>query len=721
MIYANDTANDWNQTGQQNYTVKVPCGYYVNSNLNLDNDITGCTGTILYINASYVTLDCQNHYLQTTGNYSINVTSKNNVTIKNCRINGSSSNSHDGIRYYQASNGTISNNTVTEANYGISLLYSSNNNISNNNVAAGYTIYIDSSSNNSIAGGSIKLPSTGGGKEGKVYNLFNVSSTNSFRNTNFTVARQIYLNNTNDWFNYNNDTTGGIWINTSLNVAQSTISRELININQNLVQWNDTNISKTGITATYNVSGLLANTYYYIFNNSVLAYILQTDSNGVLPSFTIYLGSEHEIKVKYQTAPVFGYTLLQEGADSYAGTDDTFVRCMPDPELVCSGADADTNYENSTDEIYITGSAMAPYAMYQGLVRFNVSSLSDQSKINLANLSMHLFYSSGSASSTYAYAILEDWNVSNVTWNTKPDYNNTYTASTSVSSVDNWYGLNIAYDVQNWIDGAQNNGTYLTTGVFGMTSAGRKFRDDRNGTYSPKLAVNFTIKNQTWGSITNNTNINLTKFFFDEDGDDLNYTYQITGSNITVSINNDTGQVTLVPQTGWYGTEYVVFTATDGINTTSSNNVTLEVKPCSVAMGFSTELLNGIQFGTVDPTNQINNATENNGSGATDYSIQVQINYCDPSTTKLWTSVNQSFNTTGGDSIPYTLYFYRYNNTNNTVPGSSQTPYSLDYQLIGDNLQNGKYSYMKFFINVSTGTVPGNYKSYTFFKLNLTS
>jgi len=49
---------------------------------------------------------------------------------------------------------------------------------------------------------------------------------------------------------------------------------------------------------TYNVSDLAVNDYYNVYNNSVLAYSLKTDSSGVLPSFTIYLGSEHEIKVK---------------------------------------------------------------------------------------------------------------------------------------------------------------------------------------------------------------------------------------------------------------------------------------------------------------------------------------------------------------------------------------------------------------------------------------
>jgi len=97
-VYANDTSDRWNTSDEYSF-ITSGCGLYLNQDTNLINDITGCTGTILYINASDVTLDCQNHYLQTSGNYSINNTNHNNVTIKNCEINGSGHDSSYGIYY----------------------------------------------------------------------------------------------------------------------------------------------------------------------------------------------------------------------------------------------------------------------------------------------------------------------------------------------------------------------------------------------------------------------------------------------------------------------------------------------------------------------------------------------------------------------------------------------------------------------------------------------
>jgi len=64
------------------------------------------------------------------------------------------------------------------------------------------------------------------------------------------------------------------------------------------MQWNDTNSSSSDITARYNITGLKTSRYYSIYNNSQFVQSLQTDSFGNLPSFTIYLSSEHEIKVQ---------------------------------------------------------------------------------------------------------------------------------------------------------------------------------------------------------------------------------------------------------------------------------------------------------------------------------------------------------------------------------------------------------------------------------------
>jgi len=140
-------------------------------------------------------------------------------------------------------------------------------------------------------------------------------------------------------------------------------------------------------------------------------------------------------------------------------------------------------------------------------------------------------------------------------------------------------------------------------------------------------------------------------------------------------------------------------------------------------MGFSLSLAQGIDLGILSPTNDIQASPGNNGTGITNYSIQVQVSEgCIPNKVNLWTRVNQSLNTSdNSQSIPYDHYFFRYNTTNSTVPGTSYTPYGLVFQQIGSNLQDGDKSYLKFFINVSVNARPGNYKSYTFFKVNLTS
>jgi len=458
----------------------VGCGYYVNSNLNLDHDITGCTGTIFYINASDVTLDCQNHYLQSSGSYGINNTGFGNVTIKNCIVNMSSGSSDYGIYFVSgADNGTLDGNTVTvgyddaiylssndnnavfnntataghmdaihlesssnnsvfnniaEAEFSAISLYSSSDNIiSNNNAtASGSTaIYIRESSKNNITNNSAtaneieaihlyessdNIISNKNATAGTTYaislslspnniisnntatasdyaidlslssnnniifnnnvtaentvviGIYYVSnntitggsymannsdykleegSTNSFRDTNFTAPREIYFYDTTSRFNYNNATAGGVWVNTSVSAA-SILSRKLISWTQSLVQWNDTNTTGTGITATYNVNGLLSDTYYNVYNNSVLAYTLQTDSNGDLPSFTIYLGSEHEIKVEVAEAEVSltGKVLFWENATAVSGA--TVVAKIYDgPRFLVQGSnitDSSGNY-----------------------------------------------------------------------------------------------------------------------------------------------------------------------------------------------------------------------------------------------------------------------------------------------------------------------------------------------------------------------------------------
>jgi len=335
------------QVCQVNITWSSNSTYTINQNntyycLNQSWYIEGVTAINSTTNLQNTTLDCLNYNLDGNdatlkdGIYLTGSDTKNN-TIKNCNItdfysgiylyNGPNNNTITsnvvgdnygrGIYLESSSNNTIYNNTANNNYYGIYLYLNSHNNILTNNTAnnnsnggilfstssnntitnntannnTNYGIYIYNSLKNTITGGSIALSST------YDYYLRTAGTTNNFTNTNFTAARKIYFYDATSWFNYNNETTGNIWLKTSVS-ATATITRKLINWNQSLMQWNDTNTTGSEITVRYNITGLNANKYYNIYNNSVLAYTLQTDSSGNLPSFTIYLGSEHEIKVE---------------------------------------------------------------------------------------------------------------------------------------------------------------------------------------------------------------------------------------------------------------------------------------------------------------------------------------------------------------------------------------------------------------------------------------
>jgi len=190
-------------------------------------------------------------------------------------------------------NNTIENNIVYNCNWGfVSQASGKNNSFINNTVYNSTRGFFDSSDNNRFINGSTHDNTID-------YWLFNQPKTTYFRNTNFTGERIIVIT-TGEWFNYINETTDGIWLNTSVSLSEY-IARELTNLNNTLVQWNDTCTYFCSRTAYYNISGLLPSIYYNIFNNSILAYQLQTDASGTLPQFSIDLNGEHEIRVENQT------------------------------------------------------------------------------------------------------------------------------------------------------------------------------------------------------------------------------------------------------------------------------------------------------------------------------------------------------------------------------------------------------------------------------------
>ena len=319
FVNASDNAGNWNNSLASNpfsfVTLPSYCDvvidnttipYTINQNNTyycLSEDIGKYDehGIIVSNKIQNSTIDCLGRNINHTGvsgyeGIIINGTETKNITVKNCVIND-----YDiGIDLSYSSNNTLLNNTlnsITGNMEGCAFYFynSSGNALTDNKIISsedGFCIYY--SENNNITNGSVHNSLV------RDYQLSDSDVTNYFRNTNFTDSRKIYFNGATSWFSYNNRTDIELWLKTNVS-AQTTITRKLLSWSKVLMKWNDS--ADSAVVARYNITGLNPNKYYLVYNNSELTYTLQTDSQGNLPSFTIYLSSEHEIKVEEDLTP----------------------------------------------------------------------------------------------------------------------------------------------------------------------------------------------------------------------------------------------------------------------------------------------------------------------------------------------------------------------------------------------------------------------------------
>lgn len=120
-------------------------------------------------------------------------------------------------------------------------------------------------------------------------------------------------------------------------------------------------------------------------------------------------------------------------------------------------------------------------------------------------------------------------------------------------------------------------------------------------------APNFTgpIQDLAW-VMNENYSINLSVYFHDPDNDTITYNYtQTTPSNITIVINQTSSTATFVPSAAWFGTEWVIFNATDiGNLSVQSNNLTLQVTSTYAPSTITNSTINSIYY-TYSFTNNI--------------------------------------------------------------------------------------------------------------------
>ncbi|MBN2880913.1 tandem-95 repeat protein, partial [Candidatus Woesearchaeota archaeon] len=92
-----------------------------------------------------------------------------------------------------------------------------------------------------------------------------------------------------------------------------------------------------------------------------------------------------------------------------------------------------------------------------------------------------------------------------------------------------------------------------------------------------------SLPNITFAEDTYNDTLNLLSYSFDVDGDDMNWSIVTSQSNIenlTIIINNNTGQVNITSDLDFYGIRWIYFNVSDPSNTYDiSTNVTINVTP----------------------------------------------------------------------------------------------------------------------------------------------
>lgn len=266
---------------------------------------------------------------------------------------------------------TLINNTVTLNGGGITIMDSDNNILLNNNVFLnGEGFYLARAHRTNISGGSVYSNTLYDDYTVDDYYATDYQLVSYVRNTNFTSLRKIYFYSKTSWFNYNNDTTGELWLRTNVSVAATIMSRKLINWNNTLLQWNDS-ASKT-VTVDYNITGLKPNKWYLVYNNSKITYALKTDSTSSL-DFTIYLplNEQHEIKVwaipDYCDIPIISFSstyIIDQNNTYYCLVDNVningqnainFTSGIQNSTLDGQGYNIDGNDASNTYGVYLNG------------------------------------------------------------------------------------------------------------------------------------------------------------------------------------------------------------------------------------------------------------------------------------------------------------------------------------------------------------------------------
>jgi len=212
--------------------------------------------------------------------------------------------------------------------------------------------------------------------------------------------------------------------------------------------------------------------------------------------------------------------------------------------------------------------------------------------------------------------------------------------------------------------------------------------DTQNGTSIGSFLLNITpvndppywisnITNLTWQEDTNTT-LNLSQYFIEVDGQEINYS-STTPSNIAILINNTDKSATLVPDANFNGIRYIIFYATDGTFVTPSSNLTLNITSLNDAPSIShissQELNINVQFSYQVSANDIDSGDSlSYFDNVTQFDINLSsglITWTPNQTINFSTLITVCDNSNAANNCTNTSFMTRvYNYTNSTFVNS---------------------------------------------------
>jgi hypothetical protein len=133
----------------------------------------------------------------------------------------------------------------------------------------------------------------------------------------------------------------------------------------------------------------------------------------------------------------------------------------------------------------------------------------------------------------------------------------------------------------------------------------------------------------------------------------------------------------------------------------------IPITECRVAIDLSPRLHEGVRF-QIDPGKTVD-GLGNNGTGPTEYWVDVFVTNCIPNTVDLYIKADPMVFDTY--TIPLSNFKVRYSITDSTVSGKPLRSLTTNYldNKIGTNLQNRTRVYLKFQLSVPAGQRAGEY------------